>query len=97
MSAEEVESSLIVSFDDQSASFTHGFEAGIIWKRMMDGEPTIEGCNSMMCHGQNAEVLSRMAVAQQYEIEVTHEDGEWFMPIFRKARHRFMVIDGGVH
>lgn len=93
---EKVDASLVVSFDDQSESFTHGFEAGIIWKRMMDGEVQIDGCNGMMCHEQNITVFRRMALAQQYDMEISYSENEWVMPVFIKARHRFTVVDGGV-
>lgn len=57
---------LIVSFDDQSESYVHGFEAGGIWQRMKAGaEAEIEA----MVHTANRETLSRMAIAEGWTVE----------------------------
>lgn len=53
---------LVVSFVDQSEAFVLGFEAGMLWKRMQDGEPYIE----MQIHTKNKEVIKRMASAEYY-------------------------------
>lgn len=56
--------SLIVSFPDQSPSFTLGFEAGMIWARMEAREPAIEAT----VRAENGPVLRRMATARGYDI-----------------------------
>ena len=56
---ESTEYGLIVSFPDQSESFTLGFEAGMIWQRIQNGETHI----AATVHTANAEVLKRMADA----------------------------------
>lgn len=93
-----MDAQLIVSFDDQTESFTLGFEAGVIWKRMMDGEAKIEGNNGFLCHFANKIVFERMAASQQYEMTFEYIDHheEWFMPVFIKVRHKFAVVDGGL-
>lgn len=61
---EHVEHGLIVSFTDESDSFVHGFEAGMIWQRLQSGEPEIFAT----IHTENAEVLRRMAAATGYAL-----------------------------
>jgi hypothetical protein len=66
---------LVVSFEDQSASYVHGWEAGGIWQRMRSGaEAEIEAT----VHTANRETLSRMAVAEGWSIEFKPtEFDEW--------------------
>ena len=56
---ETTEYGLIVSFTDQSESFTLGFEAGMIWQRLQNGETHIKAT----VHTSNTEVLKRMSDA----------------------------------
>jgi len=72
---EKSEYGLLVSFEDQSASYVHGYEAGGIWQRMRSGtEAEIE----IMVHSVNRETLRRMAVADGWSVEFTPtEFDEW--------------------
>jgi hypothetical protein len=72
--SEDQEYGLIVSFEDQSGSYVHGFEAGQIWESMKRVDPFIE----KMVHTENKETIRRMAHAEGYEMiwEPT-EIAEW--------------------
>lgn len=56
---DDAEYGLIVSFPDQSQSFTLGFEAGMIWQRIQSGEVSLEATTRV----ENRQVLERMAFA----------------------------------
>ncbi len=56
---------MLVSFIDQSHSFTHGFEMGILWRRMETENSDIE----MMIHEENCEQVSLMAKALEWKID----------------------------
>ena len=60
----EHEYGLVVSFPDQSASFTNGFEAGRLDQRMHASETPIEEC----VHTENEEILRRLAEYQGYAV-----------------------------
>lgn len=63
---DNVEYGLVVSFEDQSASYVHGFEAGLLKARMDSGaEASIEAT----IHEENRETVRRMAVAYGWEAE----------------------------
>jgi hypothetical protein len=64
---------LLVSFPDQSHSFTHGFEAGTIWQKLTDGEILIE---ELMVHRVNCEMIDRMGL--HFECSVEWKSVEWF-------------------
>lgn len=88
----------LVPFPDQSPSFVHGFEAGMIWQQMVAGASVIEP--PIAVHSANAEVYRRMAAAQGYDCEIEPCEGPddvWSMLKFEKRRHRFSVIDGGAN
>lgn len=69
-----MEHALIVSFPDQSTSFTYGFEAGMIWARMEARVPAIEAT----VRAENGPVLRRMAAALGYDIAfAASEMMEW--------------------
>ena len=61
--SDKEEYGLLVSFTDQSHSFTHGFEAGMIWQDMQNNVPRID----MMVHEENVQVICRMAEAAGYQ------------------------------
>lgn len=63
---ENVEYGLIVSFEDQSASYVHGYEAGMLHQRMKSGA---EAAIEMTVHIENQETIRRMAVAYGWEAE----------------------------
>jgi hypothetical protein len=76
--AENVESTLLVSFPDQSENFVHGFEAGMVWQRMRAGEPVID--SPLPYHFANCELFHRLAEAGGYDIEcreVEDMENEW--------------------
>lgn len=79
----------IVPFPDESASFVHGFEAGMIWGRMEHAEAFIDGT----FHTENLEVYRRMAGARGYDIETkSTEFPEWTEVKFSKRRNRLTVV-----
>lgn len=62
--SEDNEYGLVVSFEDQSGSYVHGFEAGQIWESMKRVDPFIE----KVVHTDNKETIRRMAHAEGYEM-----------------------------
>lgn len=100
LSEDAAEFRCLVPFPDQSESFVNGFEAGLVWQRMSDGETPIE--NPIAYHLANRMVFERMAAAQGYDVEfepcmagatICHT---WMTATFTKRRNRFSVIQGGV-
>lgn len=74
---------IMVAFPDESASFTNGFEAGIIWALVEAGQQTIE----RTVHAENTEVLQRIARRMGYEIEITESSvSGWSDIIMTKVR-----------
>lgn len=66
---------LVVSFEDQSASYVNGWEAGGIWQRMRSGT---EAEIDTTVHAANRETLNRMAIAEGWSVEfVSTEYEEW--------------------
>jgi hypothetical protein len=95
---ENAEYGLIVSFEDQSASYVHGYEAGMLHARMNSGqEAEIES----VVHTENQETLRRMAVAYGWEavFEPTEVEG-WITvkmtkkgpPIDRPNPHGLRIV-----
>jgi hypothetical protein len=101
MSDESVDFKPLVSFPDQSDSFVHGFEAGMIWQQMQDGASPI-GTHGLPYHTENVEVIKRMADAAGYQvIDVTRVDDCWTSVVIdklpqSKAAPKFTVIQGGL-
>lgn len=85
----------LVPFPDKSQSFVHGFEAGMIWQRMVAGEASIGGVCEVATHSKNAGVFQRMADAQGYDIVLEIASDGWMIATFTKRTTRFLVIDGG--
>lgn len=79
--------SLLVSFPDQSHSFVHGYEAGMIWEMMQRGDPLI----NRTVHAANVRVLQRMAEASGY----TAEFGETEFIEYQFAKFRRGAGTGG--
>lgn len=73
--SEDANYGLIVSFEDQSASFVNGFEAGELWQRMRNGaEAEIEAT----VHTANRETITRMGIAEGWAVEFSAtEYEEW--------------------
>jgi hypothetical protein len=93
LSPDAAEFRCLVPFPDESHSFVHGFEAGMVWQRMNAKERLID--NPIAYHKANREVLINMAAAQGYDIlEDTDCDDTWIMMTFEKRARRFAVIDG---
>jgi hypothetical protein len=85
---------LLVPFPDGSESFVHGFEAGMIWQRMQNGEAHIGGLDEVAKHIENLEVFRRMAAAMGYDMTAEDcGDGCWSIVTFERRRQRFTVID----
>ena len=93
LSDDAAEFRCLVPFPDGSDSFVHGFEAGMVWQRMVAGEAVIE--NPIAFHVENEEVFRLMAAAQGYDIEVEPPSDGWIVVEFRKRRNRFSVVAGG--
>lgn len=83
--SEDVEFSPLVSFPDQSDSFVHGFEAGMVWQRMQLGEDEIS--SPLPYHFANCELFHRLAEVGGYEVECRDCEGaetEWTEVTFRR-------------
>jgi hypothetical protein len=82
----------LVPFPDASDSFVHGFEAGMIWQRMVRGEQEIGGISEVATHSANAEVFQRMADAQGYDLHIDDSADGWMIATFVKRKNRFRVV-----
>lgn len=91
MGDDDTEMRCIVPFPDQSASFVHGFEAGLVWARMEAGQTHIDG-NGVPFHEANLEVFRRMAAHFGYDMEAQPGDGTWAEITFTKRRSRLSVV-----
>lgn len=72
---------LILSFTDQSSSFTHGFEVGQIWQKLSNGEvPTGQA------HSANKAQLEAIAKNKGLLIVITEIVGfpEWILYEFKR-------------
>ncbi len=63
---DEVNWQPLVTFEDQTANYVHGFEAGIIWLRMQAGDAEI----TETTHPENRETLINIANVCGYAIEI---------------------------
>jgi hypothetical protein len=82
--SEPVNYGLMVAFTDESPSFVHGYEAGMLWERMRSGAVAeIE----MTTHTENRDVIQRMATADgwDYEIKASGVEG-WDQISLRKIK-----------
>lgn len=75
---------LIVSFEDQSHSYVHGFEAGLLSARMNGG---LEAQIEATVHTENRETIRRMALAYGWEVqfEPTEVEG-WLYVVLDKTK-----------
>lgn len=71
---------LLIQFQDQSASFVHGFEAGQIWEALKARVPEI----GRTIHEENVELASQMAERQGYDFNVKELDNGWVDAKFTK-------------
>jgi len=69
-SGDAVEFKPLVSFEDQSHSYVHGFEAGILWQKMQERPEWIK--SELPYHNENYQTILRMATASGY---IAHTDG----------------------
>lgn len=95
-STDAAEFKCLVPFPDGSESFVHGFEAGMIWQRMVLGEFKIGGLDEVATHGENSDVFQRMADAQGYDLSIMPAGDCWIIPTFTKRQRRFRVIDASI-
>lgn len=67
---------LLVPFDDESQSFTNGFECGQIWQDLENGK----NINQRMTHTINRNQLRLICEFFQYEFsfEAVNEDWDYF-------------------
>lgn len=87
---EDADFKCIVPFSDGSASFVHGFEAGILWTRMQAGGREI--ANEVAYHVANAEVFQRMAAACGYDMRTKPYDDIYMTVAFTKRRLHLSVV-----
>lgn len=92
--SESAEYGLIVSFPDQSESFTLGVEAGMFWQRVENGERGF----SMTVHTSNLEVLRRMAAAKDLILDAwpAEVDGWAETELTEKPKPTFRIVSGGL-
>lgn len=95
--SEKTEFHCLVPFKDTSESFVLGFEAGMVWQRMLAGDKHIGGDDEAPTHFENMQVFQSMADTMDYEMQTIwrHGDG-WMTVLFTKKQRRFKVISGGV-
>ncbi len=67
------EHTLVFRFDDQSSSFTNGWECGELWKDM-ENQIEIE----RTVHGENLEMIQRMGSKHGYITKLKSLDNGWF-------------------
>ena len=80
----------LVAFPDESASFVHGFEAGIVWECLQHDEAVFE----TVVHEANRKVLERMALASGYVAEWAEPfDEEWVQVCFRRLAKPSQVVN----
>jgi len=90
-----VEYGLIVSFPDQSETFTLGVEAGMFWQRIESGERRF----SLTAHTCNLEVLRRMAGAHNLMLDAWPSEVEGWadVEVFEpEPRPKLQLIRGGL-
>lgn len=90
---EDAEYRPLVPFDDESASFVNGFEAGIIWSEMQRGDAIAQ---DTPVHEANLVLLQRMADASGYDMEAGEIRDGWVFVKFAPrpagaARHLRLV------
>ena len=84
---EDVRYMPVVSFPDQSPSFVHGFEAGMIWQQMQDGLDPIEP--EIAVQRANREVFENMANSAGYNLDTEeYADTEWMTVKFTRQPKR---------
>jgi hypothetical protein len=91
-----MESKLVVSFPDQSASFVHGFEAGAAWEKMKRGDVAeLE----LTTHAENREVIRRMADNLGWSVEIKESGTEgWdFTRLTKTGTSRERTNPHGLH
>ena len=84
--SEDVEWKPLVSFsDDPSPSYTHGFEAGMIWQQMQDEHAEIE----VTVHVENEGTFRNMADAAGYDLRFDASEVEgWACASFERRPRR---------
>lgn len=95
--ADQTEYALLVSFPDQSETFTLGVEAGIFWQRLCMGEREFE----YMAHVKNIKCLERMAASMDLTTTARNECDEWTTITVKpkgveKEAPRLRIIEGGI-
>lgn len=77
---------LLLPFDCEDEKFARGFEAGRVWDILghalaADDLPT----ETVTVHGTNAEMLCRMAEAQEVRLEWVELDDTWAEATFHRG------------
>ena len=93
---ESVERGLIVSFEDQDPRYTYGFEAGMIWQRMQNGETKFD----QYIRVENRLTIERMCAARNYGCDFGECEVEGWMIFIAWKREdsapKFRLIEGGI-
>ena len=73
------EMTMLFAFPDGSASFVNGFEAGMIWQRIENGEALVDcGFNEgTPVHSENLDLIARMAASRGYTVEQKPSEVGW--------------------
>lgn len=87
---------IVMSFNDQSESYTLGFECGMIWELLRQGVPQ----DSITVHAANIDQLHKVAkhYGMKMFVDRTPEYPEWAVVAFSKApkeRHLHAVKNYG--
>ena len=86
---------LVAFSDDESSSYVHGFEAGVIWQQMEDKHAEIDAT----VHVENEGTLQNMANAAGYAMifnVLTHDDWQgWAVVQFtrRPVRGHLSIVE----
>ena len=83
---------MVMSFNDQSESYTLGFECGMIWELLRQGVPQ----DSLTVHAANIDQLHKVAwhYGMKMFVDRTPEYSEWCVVAFSRApkeRHLNLV------
>lgn len=74
MKSEREEFGLLMSFDDQSKSFVHGYECGQLWEIMSRKEPI-----DRMVHSANKAQIKQMADVLLYRVDIADSEDPVYM------------------
>lgn len=71
----------LLSFDRDSSDFARGVEVGMAWARLSSEPRPL----TMLAHGDNTEMVLRMAEAHGVRATATETGGDWLEVTFQDA------------